>query len=519
MDDPPRGPLTEPVRVHDRKRFASKRWNSATGRRSVVAAHSASWEESACLVQVHRSLCTSNLTPCPRSERRSRTPSPNSVFSWRSSPGRLHSAALAPRPGQRGNPAVLQHDGDGSRERLDVCAPRVPDRADQDPRESQGDGGQLQPQRSRRRRTCEAATVSDIRWEGHTHQEIYDLVKPGPGAAVSKPAEDAWKAAEALILRIDERIASAMAGSAAGWQGSAADATRNAMAPLNQWALDAARNAKLTAGAVTGQGCWRTTPGRTCRSRRPRLWKRSGPRPSPILRSSFMGSTTCSAGGASGQRCRARRAADEQLHRQLRGEPPVLGPRARAAAGHRRHRPGRPGTGRSGAGCPRPGCRVSPAPGRRVPRSRAVPAVAPAPTAPAEALPPAPGATPPPGAAVPPGITPPVPPGGPGAAPGAPPATPIPPAAVPPLPAQPPGANAPGLGPAVPPAQTPPAVPPAPAPPTAPGGTPPPGLPSSRPVPGPAHPGGPEGPRRAASVRSCPARPRAPHRRRAGATS
>ncbi len=121
-------------------------------------------------------------------------------------------------------------------------------------RESQGDGGQLQPQRSRRRRTCEAATVSDIRWEGHTHQEIYDLVKPGPGAAVSKPAEDAWKAAEALILRIDERIASAMAGSAAGWQGSAADATRNAMAPLNQWALDAARNAKLTAGAVTGQG-------------------------------------------------------------------------------------------------------------------------------------------------------------------------------------------------------------------------------------------------------------------------
>ena len=96
--------------------------------------------------------------------------------------------------------------------------------------------------------------MSDIRWEGHTHQEIYDLVKPGPGAAVSKPAEDAWKAAEALILRIDERIASAMAGSAAGWQGSAADATRNAMAPLNQWALDAARNAKLTAGAVTGQG-------------------------------------------------------------------------------------------------------------------------------------------------------------------------------------------------------------------------------------------------------------------------
>ncbi|WP_212612308.1 PPE domain-containing protein [Pseudonocardia hierapolitana] len=87
-----------------------------------------------------------------------------------------------------------------------------------------------------------------------THDQIYAAVHQGPGAAVSKPAEDAWRQTEALILRIDERIASAMAGSQAGWEGSAADATRSAMTPLGQWALDAARNARLTAGAVTGQG-------------------------------------------------------------------------------------------------------------------------------------------------------------------------------------------------------------------------------------------------------------------------
>jgi hypothetical protein len=96
--------------------------------------------------------------------------------------------------------------------------------------------------------------VSDIRWEGLTHDQIYAAVHQGPGAAVSKPAEDAWRETEALILRIDQRIASAMAGSQAGWEGSAADATRSAMTPLGQWALDAARSAKLTAGAVTGQG-------------------------------------------------------------------------------------------------------------------------------------------------------------------------------------------------------------------------------------------------------------------------
>lgn len=96
--------------------------------------------------------------------------------------------------------------------------------------------------------------MSDIRWEGLTHDEIYAAVHKGPGAAVSTPAEDAWKETEALILRIDERIASAMAASQASWEGSAADATRSAMTPLGQWALDAARSAKLTAGAVTGQG-------------------------------------------------------------------------------------------------------------------------------------------------------------------------------------------------------------------------------------------------------------------------
>jgi hypothetical protein len=96
--------------------------------------------------------------------------------------------------------------------------------------------------------------VSDIRWEGLTHDEIYATVHQGPGAAVSKPAEDAWKQTEALILRIDERIASAMVASQASWEGNAADATRSAMTPLGQWALDAARSAKLTAGAVTGQG-------------------------------------------------------------------------------------------------------------------------------------------------------------------------------------------------------------------------------------------------------------------------
>ncbi|NMH81721.1 hypothetical protein HF577_32110, partial [Pseudonocardia xinjiangensis] len=59
--------------------------------------------------------------------------------------------------------------------------------------------------------------MSDIRWEGYSHEEIYAAVHQGPGQSISAGAEAAWAATEALILRIDERIAVAMAQSVGGW--------------------------------------------------------------------------------------------------------------------------------------------------------------------------------------------------------------------------------------------------------------------------------------------------------------
>ncbi|WP_344015346.1 hypothetical protein [Pseudonocardia xinjiangensis] len=96
--------------------------------------------------------------------------------------------------------------------------------------------------------------MSDIRWEGYSHEEIYAAVHQGPGQSISAGAEAAWAATEALILRIDERIAVAMAQSVGGWEGRAAEAGRTAMTPLGQWALDAANDAKITAQAVARQG-------------------------------------------------------------------------------------------------------------------------------------------------------------------------------------------------------------------------------------------------------------------------
>lgn len=95
--------------------------------------------------------------------------------------------------------------------------------------------------------------MSDIRWEGRSHQEIYDAVQQGPGAAISAAAVDAWTRTAELIERIDQRITAALNGSESGWAGSAADATRGAMTPLGRWALDAANDARITASAVQTQ--------------------------------------------------------------------------------------------------------------------------------------------------------------------------------------------------------------------------------------------------------------------------
>jgi hypothetical protein len=95
--------------------------------------------------------------------------------------------------------------------------------------------------------------VTDIRWEGYSHEEIYTAVHTGPGRAASAAAESAWGEVSALIQRIDERITAAMKGSVGGWEGGAADAARSAMSPLAQWALDAANDAAITAAAITTQ--------------------------------------------------------------------------------------------------------------------------------------------------------------------------------------------------------------------------------------------------------------------------
>ena len=90
-------------------------------------------------------------------------------------------------------------------------------------------------------------------WMQLSHRQLYEAVRSGPGREISVAAEERWTRIEAVITGIEQRISAALARSNGGWEGPAADATRQGVSPLGAWALDAAGDARLTAGAIFAQ--------------------------------------------------------------------------------------------------------------------------------------------------------------------------------------------------------------------------------------------------------------------------
>jgi PPE family len=98
-----------------------------------------------------------------------------------------------------------------------------------------------------------AQGMSDIRWEGFTHDEIYARVQQGPGRAASADAEAAWSTVESTIRAVDEQLTRAVRQVGAGWQGAAAERVHGGMNVMSNWALDAAGDALLTKHGIAAQ--------------------------------------------------------------------------------------------------------------------------------------------------------------------------------------------------------------------------------------------------------------------------
>jgi PPE family len=95
--------------------------------------------------------------------------------------------------------------------------------------------------------------MSDVRWEGLSHEEIYARVQQGPGRLASSDAEAAWNTVESTIRAVDAQLTRAVKQIGAGWQGRAADAVHGGMTVMSNWALDAAGDATLTKNGIAAQ--------------------------------------------------------------------------------------------------------------------------------------------------------------------------------------------------------------------------------------------------------------------------
>src|SRR3954454_16939293 len=95
--------------------------------------------------------------------------------------------------------------------------------------------------------------MSDVRWEGLSHEEIYSRVQQGPGRLASSDAEAAWNTVESTIRAVDAQLTRAVKQIGAGWQGRAADAVHGGMTVMSNWALDAAGDATLTKNGIAAQ--------------------------------------------------------------------------------------------------------------------------------------------------------------------------------------------------------------------------------------------------------------------------
>ncbi|MET9628220.1 PPE domain-containing protein [Lentzea sp. NPDC006480] len=78
--------------------------------------------------------------------------------------------------------------------------------------------------------------MTDHRFQGYDHPELYKMINSGPGVSASIPVEQGWKSIKETLAKIDGDLHTALSKMGAGWESDAADAAGAALSPLAQWA-------------------------------------------------------------------------------------------------------------------------------------------------------------------------------------------------------------------------------------------------------------------------------------------
>lgn len=86
---------------------------------------------------------------------------------------------------------------------------------------------------------------ADQRWQGYSHEQLYQMLHSGPGGSAAGPVADRWAAMSDALSDIQQGINAGVTGSGATWVGSAGDTARGQLGPLGEWAQQAASGAEV----------------------------------------------------------------------------------------------------------------------------------------------------------------------------------------------------------------------------------------------------------------------------------
>lgn len=96
--------------------------------------------------------------------------------------------------------------------------------------------------------------MTEHRFQGYGHPELYKMINSGPGVSASIPVEQGWKQIAATLAQIDSDLHEGLAKMGAGWESDAADAAQGALSPLAEWAGYAENGATTMESSARLQG-------------------------------------------------------------------------------------------------------------------------------------------------------------------------------------------------------------------------------------------------------------------------
>jgi hypothetical protein len=87
--------------------------------------------------------------------------------------------------------------------------------------------------------------MGDHRWQGYSHQELYERIHAGPGPAASFTSMERWQGVSAALSEINDDLHNGITASGAKWQGKASEMAQAGLNPIAAWADNARTGADV----------------------------------------------------------------------------------------------------------------------------------------------------------------------------------------------------------------------------------------------------------------------------------